>query len=190
MADDTAKLTIALGANVASIAGSLEETLTRALAELPKRGLVVTSRSELFQTPYFPAGAGPDLLNGVVICETVLSPQDALEQLHQIEADFGRVRKERWGQRSLDLDLLSYADLVLPDAQTYAQWRNLPLAEQKEIAPDALILPHPRIQDRAFVLVPLAQVDPDWLHPVSGLSAQEMLSALPKADIQGVKPLK
>jgi 2-amino-4-hydroxy-6-hydroxymethyldihydropteridine diphosphokinase len=91
--------------------------------------------------------------------------------------------------RTLDLDLLAVGDLVLPDATTYAEWRALPADLQRLRAPDDLILPHPRMQDRAFVLVPLADVAPDWVHPVLGLSVAEMRDGLPADDLAGVVPL-
>lgn len=90
----------------------------------------------------------------------------------------GRERGTRWGQRTLDLDLLAMGDLVLPDAQVYAHWRDLPLEDQARRAPEQLILPHPRLQDRAFVLVPLSDVAPDWRHPVLGRTVLEMRDAL------------
>jgi 2-amino-4-hydroxy-6-hydroxymethyldihydropteridine diphosphokinase len=91
--------------------------------------------------------------------------------------------------RTLDLDLVSFGDRVLPDTSTYNQWRTLPSQEQMKQAPDRLILPHPRLQDRAFVLVPMADVAPDWYHPVLGLTVREMVAALPVDDIAAVTPL-
>lgn len=91
--------------------------------------------------------------------------------------------------RTLDIDLLAMGDSVLPDAETQDRWRLLPMEQQVRATPDRLILPHPRLQDRAFVLVPLADVAPDWVHPRTGQSVRAMLAALPTEDRDAVKPL-
>ena len=109
--------------------------------------------------------------------------------LHEIESRFGRTRDVRWGRRTLDLDLLATGDAVIPDAKTHAQWRDLPLEQQMRETPKELILPHPRIHERAFVLVPLADVAPDWRHPIFGKTVLEMRDALPKEALDELVPL-
>lgn len=145
--------------------------------------------SRLFSTPCFPVGAGPDYVNAAALIETELTPEGLLRRLHEVEAMFGRQRVQRWGQRTLDLDLLAYGDLVLPDGATQDHWRALALDQQTKEAPQELILPHPRLQDRAFVLVPLAEIAPDWRHPRLGLTVRQMLSRLEMAEIDAVRPL-
>jgi 2-amino-4-hydroxy-6-hydroxymethyldihydropteridine diphosphokinase len=128
-------------------------------------------------------------VNAAIRIATDAAPEDILARLHTIEARHGRARIQRWGMRTLDLDLLAVGDLVLPDAATQDGWRALPADLQRLRAPDDLILPHPRLQDRAFVLVPLADVAPDWVHPVLGLSVAEMRDRLPADDLAGVVPI-
>ena len=99
----------------------------------------------------------------------------------------GRERKVRWGPRIIDLDLLAADDFVLPDSDTYAHWRDLSADDQLDNAPKNLILPHPRLQDRAFVLLPLCDIAPDWCHPVSGLSVRQMCKQLAPAAVSACK---
>ena len=167
----------------------MPEMVFFAAREIAGPGTRVVAMSRLFASPCFPPGAGPDYVNAAAVVETDLEPAALLRHLHEIEARFGRERVQRWGQRTLDLDLLACGDLVLPDAATQDHWRNLPPEVQAREAPDHLILPHPRLQDRAFVLVPLAEVAPDWRHPRLGLTVREMLNRLELADIAAVTPL-
>ncbi len=150
---------------------------------------VIRGVSRLFRNPAFPPGSGPDFINCALKLETDLSSQALLDVLHEIEAAFGRVRKKRWGPRTLDLDLIAYDDLVLPDRRIHLEWARLPLEEQIKRVPETLILPHPRLAERAFVLVPLADVAADWVHPVTGQSVRQMLNALPSNEISEVRPL-
>ena len=167
------------------------ETLRKALFEFTKStNLQIVAISRFWRTPAFPTGSGPDYVNAAVALSSRLSPQQLLGELHRIEAALGRERRgPRWQARVIDLDLLAYGDLVLPDAATHDAWRALPPERQAEAAPEGLVLPHPRMQDRAFVLVPLADVAPDWVHPRIGQSVRQMLAALPMADRDAVKPL-
>ncbi|WP_281967609.1 2-amino-4-hydroxy-6-hydroxymethyldihydropteridine diphosphokinase [Roseovarius nanhaiticus] len=175
---------IALGGNMPSddVSGarSPADTLRAALAALEaEEGVSLTAVSHFYATPCFPAGAGPDYVNAAARLASRLAPAGMLDLLHRIEAEFGRMRTQRWGQRVLDLDLIACGDTVLPDSATYRRWRDLPLDAQMNCAPETLILPHPRLEDRAFVLVPLADVAPEWCHPVTGRSTAQMLADLP-----------
>jgi 2-amino-4-hydroxy-6-hydroxymethyldihydropteridine diphosphokinase len=182
---------IAFGANLPFDGDPPAATLRKAAKALSKEGLVALAVSRFFATPCFPPGAGPDYVNAAAVVEC--APEDdlasTLGRLHAVEARFGRKRLQRWGMRTLDIDLLAVGDSVVPDPATQDAWRKLPSENQIREAPDRLILPHPRLQDRAFVLVPLADVAPDWVHPRLGLTVRQMLAALPEADRDAVKPL-
>lgn len=117
-------------------------------------------RSSWYRSAPVPPSDQPWFVNAVAGVRTALSPRDLLVALHDVEAEFGRVRSVRNASRTLDLDLLAYGDAVIED-------------------PGGLVLPHPRLAERAFVLLPLAEVAPAWRHPVSGLTAGEMLALLP-----------
>lgn len=118
-----------------------------------------------------------------------MPPAMVLNALHTVESAFGRTREERWGMRTLDLDLLGIGDYVLPNPAIQAKWRALDPDIQAQHAPDQLILPHPRIQDRAFVLVPLVDVAADWMHPTLKLRVDQLCAALPAAARESVVAL-
>ncbi|MBL4767106.1 MAG: 2-amino-4-hydroxy-6-hydroxymethyldihydropteridine diphosphokinase [Rhodobacteraceae bacterium] len=180
---------IALGSNLPSSAGESAQTLGLALSSLCERDMTLAAVSRFFHTPFFPAGAGPDFVNAVVLITTLQPPLEMLGELHEIELQFGRLRIQRWGARTLDLDVLAVGQTVLPDITTHRHWMNLSPDEQICESPDQLILPHPRLQDRAFVLVPLSDIAPDWVHPVLRKSVTEMCSELPADDVAAIQPL-
>lgn len=187
----SARILLALGGNLPFGDLSPAETLHAAVLSLPEEGLQVQAVSRFFHTPCFPAGAGPDYVNAAAVLKTVekIDAASILRSLHRVEARFGRERVVRWGMRTLDLDLLAVGDSVLPDAAVQAEWRGLAPEAQIGQTPDRIILPHPRLQDRAFVLVPLADVAPDWVHPLTGLSVRQMVTSLPCKDRDAVQPL-
>ncbi|WP_151717368.1 2-amino-4-hydroxy-6-hydroxymethyldihydropteridine diphosphokinase [Gemmobacter serpentinus] len=181
---------VAFGANLSFGDVSVRNRLQMATDDLAAEGLGVLRHSRYYATPCFPAGAGPDYVNAAaVLSADGMSAEAVLSALHRIEARHGRARQSRWAGRSLDIDLIAMGSTVLPDAETHRQWRELAAADQARLAPDQLILPHPRLQDRAFVLVPLAEVAPDWRHPLLHRSVVEMLADLPPEAVDEVKPL-
>ena len=171
---------IALGSNEKSRWGDARETIQKAMSAVAEIAVQNVRCSGLFANPAFPAGAGPDFVNAAMAITTTLAPAELLARLHQIEDSAGRTRSRRWGQRTLDLDLIAVGDLVLPDAQTHADWRDMSLQDQKRQTPTDLILPHPRLQDRAFVLMPLLDVAQEWQHPLLGQTIAQMCADLPE----------
>ncbi|MEI4485127.1 2-amino-4-hydroxy-6-hydroxymethyldihydropteridine diphosphokinase [Frigidibacter sp. MR17.14] len=184
---------IALGANLPGRLGAPEVTLRAALTALARDvGLAAVSR--FWRSPAWPPGSGPDYVNAAAVLAPKAAPSAAaarrlLEVLHAVEADLGRVRGQRWGARVIDLDLVGWGGLVLPDAAEQARWRALPPDRQTEETPQDLMLPHPRLAERGFVLLPLAEVAPGWRDPVSGRTVAEMAAALPAAARAGLTPL-
>lgn len=157
---------------------------------LGESGLPVRAASRLHATPAFPAGSGPDYANAVVAVDPGgRDPEAVLELLHALEARFGRLRDRRWGPRTLDLDLIAAGDAVRPDPVAWARWHDLDPAAQQVEAPDRLILPHPRIEDRLFVLMPLAEIAPDWRHPVTGAGIAALIAAHPPAAREAIRAI-
>ncbi|WP_459674294.1 2-amino-4-hydroxy-6-hydroxymethyldihydropteridine diphosphokinase [Acidisoma sp. 7E03] len=164
---------IAFGANLPAPDGTPPlETCRRAIAAVAALpGLRLAAVSAFYETVPVPASDQPSYVNGVLRLEGEAEAAALLADLLAIEARYGRKRSVANAARSLDLDLIALGDLV----------REPPL-------PDP-VLPHPRMQDRAFVLVPLAEIAPAWRHPRLGKTAVELLSALPPAAVAEVQRL-
>jgi len=180
---------VAMGGNLESEIGPPRVILGYALASLRIMTNSLVRKSKYFVTPCFPIGYGPDYVNAAVSFQFQGESHELLAILHRIEANFGRRRTRRWGGRVLDLDLLAFGDKIAPTVKVFEAWRDKPLTEQVSQTPQELILPHPRMQDRAFVLGPLMDVAPDWRHPVSGHTVRQMYNRLPAEDRAALKPL-
>lgn len=181
---------IALGGNVERGRRGIADLLKEAISALDRGAGRITRVSRFFRSPAFPPGSGPDYINAALAMESDETPEQVLARLHEVEQAFGRERKKRWGARVLDLDLLGCGDEVRPSEAVWRQWRDLPLDRQMAEAPEELILPHPRLQDRAFVLVPLAEVAPEWLHPVMRKSVMQMCEDLSQDDRAALVPVE
>jgi len=188
MANNNGSL-VALGANLAPDRADNAATLRRALDLLAATLGAPLAVSRFWATPAWPPGSGPEFVNAVAAFASSQSPEATLAAMHRAEARLGRQRRRRWGPRAIDLDLLAQGAGVRPDAATLARWMDLDPAAQAARAPDRLILPHPRLHQRAFVLVPLAEVAPGWTHPRLGLTAAQMAAALDPADLAAMTPL-
>jgi 2-amino-4-hydroxy-6-hydroxymethyldihydropteridine diphosphokinase len=156
---------------------------------LEARAGVPLRRSRLWRTPAFPPGAGPDFVNAAAVFDWAGGAGSLLALLHEIEDAHGRRRSARWEARVMDLDLIALGRDILPDPETQGRWAALGPEDAAREMPRGLILPHPRLAERGFVLAPLNDVAPDWRHPVSGLTVAEMLRALPASAMEGVAPL-
>jgi 2-amino-4-hydroxy-6-hydroxymethyldihydropteridine diphosphokinase len=178
---------IALGANLPTGGVPPVVSVERAMDAVAERIGGTVARSALYRTAAYPAGSGPDFVNAAMRVQWRGPAAELLDLLHEVEAGFGRTRATRWEARVMDLDLIGLGDAVLPDPETRARWSALAPEEAARVVPDQLILPHPRLAERAFVLVPLADVAPDWIDPATGLSVAEMLAALPPGDRAAIR---
>lgn len=161
---------IALGANLPSRYGDPAQTLEAAKAALADHNVIILQNSRIWLSAPVPLNPDqPWYHNAVIDVETSLSAQDLLNTMLEIEADFGRVRGEKNAPRLLDLDLIAYHDEVIEDG-------------------DTLIVPHPRMNERLFVLKPLEDISKGWTHPVLGQNIAEMIHNLPEG--QKAKPLE
>jgi 2-amino-4-hydroxy-6-hydroxymethyldihydropteridine diphosphokinase len=157
----TGGIFVALGANLPSAEhGSPRATLEAALSLLADEGIAILRRSSWWQSGPQPASEQPDFINGMIEIETALSPADLLAALHRVESACGRVRQQRWEARVLDLDLIDY--------------RGQRQAGGQGSDP---VLPHPRLADRLFVLLPLQEIVPDWRHPLNGAALPDLIAA-------------
>lgn len=138
--------------------------------------------SDVYVTPSFPAGSGPDYLNAAIAIDTHLSPKNLLNHLHEIENKFHRLRPYRWAPRSCDLDLLFFDGEICPSREEFDRFAQLTTEQAREITPTQLILPHPRLHERAFVLGPLLDIASDFLHPIYQKSVAQMWAELPLRD--------
>ena len=180
---------LAFGGNLAHSGQLPQEILQTAASMLGARLAAPLEMSRLYRTPAFPEGSGPDFVNAAATVAWHGSAAALLAILHEIEAALGRTRRTRWEARVMDIDLIALGAEVWPDAQTQQGWADLSVEHAAHQAPDQLILPHPRMAERSFVLVPLADVAPNWCHPLTGLSVAQMLAARPAAERASVVAL-
>jgi 2-amino-4-hydroxy-6-hydroxymethyldihydropteridine diphosphokinase len=158
---------LSLGANLPSSVGAPAATLRFALSRLMALAIVPVATSNFYVTRAWPDPTDPEFVNAVAQVRTALDPAELLKQMHGIEEQLGRRRGQINAPRTLDLDLIDYDGRI-------------------DVGPPEL--PHPRIADRGFVLVPLADVAPDWRHPVTHRTVGEMIASL-ALDQRALRPL-
>lgn len=147
---------IALGSNLGDRRANLDAAV-RAIAALP--AVRLRALAQPIETEAVGPAGQPAYLNGAISVETTLDPRELLEALLEIERRLGRVRRERWGPRTIDLDIILFADRVVDE--------------------EGLHIPHPRLRERRFVLAPLAAIEPALIDPVTHRSVRDLLAALP-----------
>jgi 2-amino-4-hydroxy-6-hydroxymethyldihydropteridine diphosphokinase len=154
---------IALGSNLPFAGKAPPEVVTAAIETLAREGIEIVARSRLYSSAPWPTSDQPRFANAVARVKTALDPPALMARLHRIEHDFGRMRGEPNAARTLDLDLIDYDGRVVEGP---------------------ISLPHPRLAERAFVLLPLAEVAPEWVHPVTGAGVAALIAALPPQDVR------
>jgi len=155
---------IALGSNVPGPWGSPADTLERSVDEIANNHVSVITRSSWIETQPYGLSDQPAFMNGVLHVKTELAPMELLKTLQKIEILAGRIRREKWGPRTLDLDIIAYNNVVMAGCDNELD----------------LTLPHVDIHNRSFVLLPIKELAPSWQHPVSGKTAAQMLDDLAK----------
>jgi len=145
---------------------TLEEVMSEAMKALSEQGLTIAKCSQWYETAPVPVSDQPWFLNAVMAIETALTETELLALLHEVEANFGRVRNIRNEARILDLDLIDYDGLVRDD--------------------DAITIPHPRMHLRAFVLLPIQDLAPQWCHPASKVDVATLIAEMPEG--QDIRP--
>jgi 2-amino-4-hydroxy-6-hydroxymethyldihydropteridine diphosphokinase len=170
----TATLLLGVGANVAGPWGSPGETLTRALQEIERAGVKIVAVSNTYSTKPVGDTPQPRYLNAVVLARTSIAPGTLLRLLKRIERRAGRRTARAMASRPLDLDILDYG----------GRRAGRPASRRER---GRLILPHPEMHTRAFVLAPLLDVAPAWRHPLLGRNVKALLAQLKSADRASVR---
>ena len=145
---------LSIGSNI----GDRESNITNAVQKIKERGILVYDVSPIYETEPYGVEEQPKFLNAAIKISTKFRPEELLEKLLQIEKELGRERKERWGPRTLDLDILFYDDLILNEKN--------------------LIIPHTDMVNREFVLKPLSDIAPEVVHPVCQKTVLELYNEL------------
>ena len=181
---------VAFGSNVFSKLGSPLETIHQAMEDIQTSEFELLFTSNLYETAAYPKDSGPDFINCCSVYRTKLNAFDTLLHLHKIEKSFGRIRNKRWGPRMIDLDLIYFDKLIYPNKEVVEEWMVLSKEKQMKSWPTEMILPHPRLQDRAFVLVPMSDIDPNWKHPILKNTVSEMIKNIDSKLLIEIKKYK
>ena len=170
-----------LGANMPSKFGDSLTTLKMCVEYIKSEETIhFISQSNWYESESFPDKSKPTFINGGIKIKSNLDPHQILKLIDEIEKGFGRIRKSRWDSRVCDIDIIYCNKKIIPTRNILEKWMSMKIEEQLIATPQALILPHPRIQDRLFFLCPLNELSPNWRHPILGKTAKEMLDSIPQ----------
>lgn len=178
-----------IGSNLPTPFGSSEITVKWALKTLGADPNFSAAASRIFRSPAFPSQKDPEFVNAAARVVSPLPPNNFLMYIHELESRCGRERSRRWAPRTLDVDILACDGVILPDSKTLHSWMAMGLAEQQTAMPAELILPHPRLHQRGFALLPLQDVAGNWRHPILGKNVTEMIADLTEDACAGIVPL-
>ena len=184
------KYVVVLGSNLPSKFGNSAETLKKCVDEIRS----YPSIKSLLESNWYISSSliddkEPRYVNVGIRFNTNLNPIDLLNYTSGLEKRFGRKREKRWEPRTCDIDILLCNQLILPNKAHFQKWLKLDFSDQIKLSPNELILPHPRLQERAFFLKPLIDLQPDWIHPFLGMKAKEMLDSLPPNELENIKEI-
>ena len=169
---------LGLGSNLPGPWGTPLETLRRALLEMKACGIEVVSQSKAYSTHAYGVGGQPDYVNAVLSVACLAPPEALMMRLHSLERRAARSRGERWGARTLDIDLLDWHGRIIGSSRERGS--------RTELGFKPLSLPHPGILKRPFVIVPLAEIAPEWHHPISGKTALSLARTIAKSRAGGI----
>ena len=167
---------IALGSNLETQNLSRLGIINSALGYFSQFNIILIKVSSFWESRSYPDKTQPNFVNAVSQVYSELNPYQILNGLKNIEKKMGRKNNARWGNRVLDLDIIGSGSIILPNKFEFNKWLKMPLYKQIKNQPGELILPHPRIQDRLFVLKPLNEIDPNWRHPVLNKTSLELIN--------------
>lgn len=169
---------LGLGSNLPGPWGTPLETLRRALVEMKASGIEIVCRSKAYSTNAYGLGGQPDYVNAVLSVACLAPPEALMMRLHSLERRAARSRGERWGARTLDIDLLDWHGRIVGSSQERGS--------RTELGFKPLSLPHPGILMRPFVIVPLAEIAPKWHHPITGKTALSLAKTIAKSRAGGI----
>lgn len=183
---DGTECILGLGANLPFGGAGPTSNLRTAIDEISSGALSNVTVSGFYQSTPVPHTDQPDFVNCVMSGTTQLPAKELMTLCQSLETKFGRERDGRWQARTLDIDILAYGNQILPTADGWTKLMHQ--GRDGTVAAD-LIVPHPRLHERGFVLKPLAEIWPDWSHPVLGKTALELLHSLGPEEVDDVRPI-